>query len=1374
MPSLMLSESCPGAPNTGTHTLAAAVFQGKPVLVAAVGDRVDLLDENCNLVQGLPLQDAFPPREEGTKVEAVAVDISAGQIAAVSEQRVAIWAQRGSTWRVHSSFKVPHAVAAIDFVQCKIAVAGEGVSLYELDERGGFPVWSRFGSLSLPHPATITRLSPSASVLATVTASSSTVLLHSVESFSSASSSSGNCLRFRSRAAHSVRIRSIGWRSSDDIADSGPVLFTLTVDGAFRIWGSMIDEPSFFSLWATLDVHASSSLPKHLPVTTLYWRTTKMDGRLEGTGGTKDEFVTVYADGGVGLTTVSNFDSRPPTCLSQHTVLLQPSVFPVSPSSSSLLPNLRHPFLLPSRSSSSNSFHLIGRCSRSTLVHARAVLPLNPDGLGAKVPVFRNAPTKPTLGLAGEVRRLVSTERGDAVLAIGEKRVQSWAVAEGEAASEAWVAELREEVEQGAGVATWRGGRMLAIAQNDTLRIHKHSLSTSRVRLLASTPIHTTETHSGPIFSSPLAFFAARSSEDSPFTTLVYVSRSGAMRSFVFTAGSNEITSISSSSETANASIPLPPNAHLNLAEPIPPPPPTSPSDDGPTSDQVAFVVVDSEGTLYRWEAGLTELEDGRGWILSGGEGNGKEKASGMRTGLKGIERVAVGSDGTSAIVSLDSTTGIRTLSIWDPKASEFSSGKQFSQELPDSITALSWSHDDRLLAVASASRVDILCAQRFDDLSGKASWSSCATIDVSSVLPAPLTALSWLSPLGGLCLAASSHLFFYTPRLDSTSQDLHELAEEKVAPLPLHHPQLLFQAILQGHFDAVVQILSNLAAELTDDGHLTPLPRTDERGRAKEEKLTLKAFLTVSGALEGRVLEKGREKRAKENDLFSALTTSSSTSRKRDDSRTKFSEDDAARLISAIRKRSLRGLSKIEHEHLAVLAQTVVETYARKSSIDENGLRFLVSLRSFYLYQSFRSPPSSSPSNSPLASTSATLNGPLVPQRLKYRDMLWAFHSESQDLLLDEATKACGGKLTWERARTLGLPLWIKSTEVLSRTMEQIGRTEFQKPDADERDPISATLFYLALKKKHVVLTFWKQSSGYPDQRQMLKFLANDFSEQRWKTAACKNAYALMSKQRFHFAAAFFLLGSSLKDAVCVILRQLDDFPLAIAVARTYEGGDDGPVLRSILEEMIVPLAFRMGYRWLGSWAFWLLGRRDLAVQIIITPLPDLARHLPYKLDDVQSPPREDPALVLLFAQLRSWSLQTVKGAIAVLGKTEFGFVLHIARILCRMGCHVLALNLLRNWRFLPPSPRPVSTTSSVRRPNPLENRRQSLLLSSTKLDLPLPSSALPSRATSPGPDSDAEERERQREQFRSVVNTVKVETKSQPAEFSLDAFGF
>lgn len=174
------------------------------------------------------------------------------------------------------------------------------------------------------------------------------------------------------------------------------------------------------------------------------------------------------------------------------------------------------------------------------------------------------------------------------------------------------------------------------------------------------------------------------------------------------------------------------------------------------------------------------------------------------------------------------------------------------------------------------------------------------------------------------------------------------------------------------------------------------------------------------------------------------------------------------------------------------------------------------------------------------------------------------------------------------------------------------------------------------------------------------------------------------------------------------VCLRQLDDFQLAIAITRVYEG-DDGPVLKSILKDTILPLAFESGFRWLASWAFWMLGRRDLAIQTIVvcpshlfsgrfelssdllvyqTPLEDLAARLPYKLVSIGRPMHEDPCLVLLFGQLRSWSLQTLKGATTVSGRTEFNvslilcpprdlsadaneskFLLHMARVLARMG---------------------------------------------------------------------------------------------------------
>lgn len=84
-------------------------------------------------------------------------------------------------------------------------------------------------------------------------------------------------------------------------------------------------------------------------------------------------------------------------------------------------------------------------------------------------------------------------------------------------------------------------------------------------------------------------------------------------------------------------------------------------------------------------------------------------------------------------------------------------------------------------------------------------------------------------------------------------------------------------------------------------------------------------------------------------------------------------------------------------------------------------------------------------------------------------------------------------------------------------------------------------------------------------------------------------------------YAAAFFLLGGSLKDAVNVCLNKLNDFQLAIALSRVVEGTDDGPILQGILRTTVVPLAFKDGNRWLASWAFWLLHRRDLAVRILV-----------------------------------------------------------------------------------------------------------------------------------------------------------------------------
>jgi hypothetical protein len=154
------------------------------------------------------------------------------------------------------------------------------------------------------------------------------------------------------------------------------------------------------------------------------------------------------------------------------------------------------------------------------------------------------------------------------------------------------------------------------------------------------------------------------------------------------------------------------------------------------------------------------------------------------------------------------------------------------------------------------------------------------------------------------------------------------------------------------------------------------------------------------------------------------------------------------------------------------------------------------------------------------------------------------------------------------------------------------------------------------------------------------------------------------------------------------VCIKQLSDIQLAVALARVVEQGDDGPVLSDILKNTVLPIAFRDGNRWLSSWAFWMLRRRDLAVRILLvsqilnitsthylstkknqTPLQDIATSFDILVTDIGEPHYDDPSLALLFSQLKSKTLQAAQGTSEISGRAEFNFVLQMARVFCRMG---------------------------------------------------------------------------------------------------------
>lgn len=67
--------------------------------------------------------------------------------------------------------------------------------------------------------------------------------------------------------------------------------------------------------------------------------------------------------------------------------------------------------------------------------------------------------------------------------------------------------------------------------------------------------------------------------------------------------------------------------------------------------------------------------------------------------------------------------------------------------------------------------------------------------------------------------------------------------------------------------------------------------------------------------------------------------------------------------------------------------------------------------------------------------------------------------------------------------------------------------------------------------------------------------------------------------------------------------------------------------------------------------------------------PLQDIASVFNVMVEEIKEPHYDDPTLALLFSQLRMKTLQAAKGTSEISGRSEFKFILQIAKVFCRMG---------------------------------------------------------------------------------------------------------
>ena len=171
----------------------------------------------------------------------------------------------------------------------------------------------------------------------------------------------------------------------------------------------------------------------------------------------------------------------------------------------------------------------------------------------------------------------------------------------------------------------------------------------------------------------------------------------------------------------------------------------------------------------------------------------------------------------------------------------------------------------------------------------------------------------------------------------------------------------------------------------------------------------------------------------------------------------------------------------------------------------------------------------------------SSTAPAPAVPAAA----VAWAVLSECHPTLLEICCRERGGDNDWASLRALGVGYWLPNGDVLRTALEAAAKVQFTK----RKDPHDCALLYIGLGKKKVLQALCKAVQ----EQKLNTFLAHDFTEDRWRSAALKNAYSLLSKQQYELAVAFFMLGDDLSSALKVCTRQMRDIQLALVLCKLH-----------------------------------------------------------------------------------------------------------------------------------------------------------------------------------------------------------------------------
>ena len=102
-------------------------------------------------------------------------------------------------------------------------------------------------------------------------------------------------------------------------------------------------------------------------------------------------------------------------------------------------------------------------------------------------------------------------------------------------------------------------------------------------------------------------------------------------------------------------------------------------------------------------------------------------------------------------------------------------------------------------------------------------------------------------------------------------------------------------------------------------------------------------------------------------------------------------------------------------------------------------------------------------------------------------------------------------------------------------------------------------------------------------------EFFKKDFTQEKVRTIAYKNAIALVAKQKFYVAISFMLLAEKLDIAMQVALDRLKDPVLALLMCRIWDPENKKEQLGPLLDKWFIERGTKFNDPYLMNIGYWL-----------------------------------------------------------------------------------------------------------------------------------------------------------------------------------------